>query len=421
MIRQTLKFFWLMLLPFAGFSQTTLRCAIREVVQKGLKERHESFESKLQQYAKARIGLEYDDDLIRIPVVVHIIHDNASGSIGGEGNSNISDEQVFSQIKVLNEDYRREPGTPGFNSSPVGADMNIEFVLASSDPQGNPSGGIIRKYSPQSSFDVFKDNYALSDLSYWDSNRYLNIWVTRIKDGYLGYGEFPGGDLNGHELEDVNEKIDGVIIDHKAFGRLTGTANSGIYKFGRTLTHEIGHWLGLIHPWGDTFCGDDYVADTPPEERGNLSDFCRPLTSSCSGVVTQNMIENFMDYTPDSCMNTFTQGQKARVRTVLDISKRRRRLVINSQFALPVVEKFDVKVLENPTAADFFRVQVLLPGYQDFSYKVYNATGQEVLARDFTDYSSTVIEIPKNGLRKGIFNLILSSGNEVITKRLISW
>jgi hypothetical protein len=421
MTKQTLRIFILLFLPFIGYGQTQIRCAIKEVAQQSLRNRHQAFEKKLQQYySKAEGRLESDDRLIKIPVVVHVVHNNASGAIGGDKNNNISDDQIISQIKVLNEDYRRKSGSPGFNSSSVGADMNIEFVLASVDPEGNPSNGITRTYSAQASFDVFKDNYTLSSLSYWDANKYLNIWVTTIKDGYLGYGEFPGADFDGLELEDVNEQIDGVIIDHKAFGRQTGTSNSGVYKFGRTVTHEVGHWLGLIHTWGDAFCGDDFCNDTPPTERANLSNFCRPLSSNCNGIVTQNMIENFMDYTPDSCMNTFTQDQKGRVRAVLELSKRRRRLVINSQFSLPAAEKFEVRVLENPTVEDQFRLQVLLPGYKDFSYKVYNSMGQEVLAKDFKDYPSTVIEIPRTKLSKGIFNIRLISGGEVISKRLIS-
>ncbi len=412
----------LLLLPAALVcAQDLKRCAIGEVARPALLLRHQAMEEKIRQYVRLQAGATYDDQLIRIPVVVHIIHNNAAGVVGGTDNNNISDEQVFSQIRVLNEDYRREAGTPGFNTSPVGADMNIEFVLASTDPQGNPSSGIVRQYSPQVSFDVFKDNFALSALSYWDSNKYLNIWVTRIKDGYLGYGEFPGGDVNGLEEEDVDEKIDGVIIDYKAFGRKTGTAVNGIYKYGRTLTHEIGHWLGLLHTWGDAFCGDDFCADTPPTERGNLSDACTPLSSICRGTRTWNMIENFLDYTPDSCMNIFTQDQKARVRAILDISKRRRRLVINSQFSLPAVEAFDVKVLENPTTGTAFRVQVLIPDYSDFSYRLFNGLGQEVRHKTYTDYPSTVIEIPKGGLPPGVYNLVFFSGHQKISRRLIAW
>ena len=122
------------------------------------------------------------------------------------------------------------------------------------------------------------------------------------------------------------EKTDGVFIDYRAFG-IGGAITSRLYNLGRTTTHEVGHWLGLIHTWGDTDCGDDYCADTPPAERGNQSASCGPIFSNCSGVRTRNMTENYMDYSPDSCMNIFTKNQSERMMAVIEKSPRRARLV----------------------------------------------------------------------------------------------
>ena len=397
------------------------KCAVGFTPDEKLRKRHESLKVELQVfYQKFDNKSFYADNLIRIPVVVHIIHNNASGKIGGENNGNISDEQVFSQIKVLNEDYGRKIATPGFNDSPVGADMNIEFYLADKDPEGKPSLGINRVYSSKASFDVFDDNILLSYLSYWDSNRYLNIWVTTLDDDFLGYAEFPSGEYDGLELDEIDEKIDGVMIDHKAFGRQMGTSVSGVYTYGRTLTHEIGHWLGLIHTWGDEYCGDDFCKDTPPTENGNLTIRCTPKYSNCRGTRTLNMIENYMDYTADSCMNIFTGDQKARVRAVLEISKRRKRLITNSEFNLPQTKQLIVKVLENPSSTDYLQFQILLDSFKNFNYELFDASGKQITSAAFEDSPSRLIQIPKANLGKGIFNLRVKSGEETVYKRLVS-
>ena len=401
------------------FGQIPRKCAIAEVASEKLKRRHELLNSKLQEYY-LKTAFSYSDNLIRIPVVVHVIHNNASGKIGGPENGNISNEQIYSQIKVLNEDYRRKFGTRGYNTSSVGADMNIEFFLANYDPKGNPSDGIVRIYSSKPKFDVFRDDLTLSNLSYWDSNRYLNIWVTSLDDDFLGYGEFPTGEFDGLDLEEIDERIDGVMIDHHAFGNKIGTSIEGVYTYGRTLTHEIGHWLGLIHTWGDEYCGDDFCADTPPTESGNLTIKCTQTYSNCRNQKTLNMIENFMDYSPDSCMNIFTQEQKNRTRAILEISKRRKRLITNAEFNLPQVDNLTVRVLENPTSGENIFIQILMNDFSNFSYEIFDNSGKKILSQSFEDTPSRLIQIPRISLGKGVFNLRVSSGEINVMKRLIS-
>ncbi len=356
-------------------------------------------------------------EIIRIPVVVHVIHNQINGQIAG---SNIPDEQIYSQIKVLNEDYRKKVGTLGFNSNPVGADTEIEFFLASIDPSGNPSSGIKRVYSPKTSFNIVNDNdrLTMSNLSYWDSDKYLNIWVAPLSSGYIGYGEFPYAEsVEGLDI-DSDERTDGVFIDYTTFGKKIGTNISGIYSFGRTVTHEVGHWMGLYHTWGDERCGTDYVTDTPVAAAANSSAFCRDVFSTCSGTRTRNMIENYMDYSPDSCMNIFTEGQKQRMRAALDLSKRRKRVLNYAKFQLPPSTSLQVN-FENPLPISSSQFQILLPDFQDFDLVIRDIFGREVYNQTYIDLPSTIITLPTGRITPGVYILSVTSNQQIVQKKLV--
>jgi hypothetical protein len=133
--------------------------------------------------------------------------------------------------------------------------------------------------------------------------RKLNLWSCNLADDILGYAQFPGG----------KPATDGVVIDDNAFGR-TGTATAPFNK-GRTATHEVGHWMNLIHIWGDEECGTDRVADTPRANDANYGCPAFPLRSTCAGKPIE-MTMNYMDYTDDACMYMFTAGQKKRMLAV---------------------------------------------------------------------------------------------------------
>ncbi|MCK8493952.1 M43 family zinc metalloprotease [Spirosoma sp. RP8] len=362
-----------------------------------------------------------DETVYRIPVVVHVVHGNASGQIGGANNTNISDEQIASQIQVLNEDYRRKEGTNGYNTSAIGADAKIEFFLATADPNGQATNGITRHYYAQkSSFDIFTDDVLLSRIAYWPSDRYLNIWVTTLQNNYLGYTQFPteADTLKGLPGES-DEFVDGSIIDYRYFGRKTGTVTSASYSLGRTATHEIGHWLGLIHTWGDgDGCAEDYVADTPPTKAANQTTQCRTTYSTCfNGIQTRDLTEDYMDYSPDACMNLFTQGQVSRMRAVLQFSPRRAKL-IKSLAALPETENLTINVYPNPAVSDP-TVDVQLKGFQSFTVDLEDMSGRQVRKLNYTNAPSTRVSVPISGLPTGLYILRVKTEDETTSKRLL--
>jgi hypothetical protein len=249
----------------------------------------------------ARIARDtLNDELIIIPVVVHVLYHAASESI--------SDAQILSQIESLNRDFGHlnddAVNTPeAFRG--LSADCRIRFCLAHVDPAGRLTGGVIRKFTSKEYFltdDGMKFSAAGGDDA-WDSRRYLNLWVCNMSGRSLGYASPPGGP----------EATDGVVINFDVFGN-TGVLRAPFNK-GRTATHEIGHWLGLKHIWGDQLCGSDDVDDTPPQRSYNYGCPSYPRISACSVGSSGDMFMNFMDFSDDGCMNMFTVGQKARMRS----------------------------------------------------------------------------------------------------------
>jgi hypothetical protein len=230
---------------------------------------------------------------------------------------NISDAQIASQIRILNEDFRKlnsnVSSVPSVFQSVV-ADARIQFALACKDPNGNPTTGITRTSTSVTSFSDYDDGVKFTSSGghdAWPRDKYLNLWVANLSGGLLGYAQFPGGVA----------ATDGVVINYQAFGDI-GTA-AAPYNKGRTSTHEIGHWLNLYHIWGDDTgtadecAGSDLVADTPnyATEHYGMPPFPQ---ISCGNDPNGDMFMNYMDYVDDIAMFMFTAGQTTRIDAVLD-------------------------------------------------------------------------------------------------------
>lgn len=258
--------------------------------------------------------------IISIPIVFHVVY-RTSGE-------NISDAQIFSQLDSLNKDYRRlnadASNTPAVFQG-IAADAEFEFCLASVAPNGAPTSGITRTQTTRSSFgtnDLVKFSSS-GGVDAWPTDEYLNVWVCNIGGGILGYAQFPGGAAS----------TDGVVNDYRYLGSV-GAATAP-FDLGRTLTHEIGHWLNLRHIWGDGGCGvDDFVSDTPTSDGPNYTSApCTfPGPVSCG---TDDMFQNYMDYSDDACMNLFTSGQKARMQALFNTGGFRESLLSSNGCGTP--------------------------------------------------------------------------------------
>lgn len=272
-----------------------------------------------------------------IPVIVHVIH-------GGENIGmypNISTNQINSQIQVLNDDF--EGNGWNVNKLPVPFEgvasktSSIKFMMATTNPTGGTltepgieridyhslPGGLnpnTRGYG--SNFSAFITTFQkfLNDTikarTIWDPKKYFNIWIcdaqTNSNSILLGLGTFPdisGGTLPGILPEVGTDTTDGVWSIASAFGVGSSLTN---FNAGRNATHEVGHWLGLRHVWGDTVCGNDYCADTPPQEKSTGSVVSFPYTDACTNANPGIMFMNHMDYTPDISRYLFTKNQKER-------------------------------------------------------------------------------------------------------------
>ena len=418
-----LLFFFTLCIGTATYGQE--RCAVakreQELSQNVDYVRQKSgFESDIRLFLtdKTTSGARVTDDLIRIPVVVHVIHNTASNVIGGANNANISDEQINSQITVLNQDYRRKVGTNGYNTNAIGADMNIEFFLATTDPNGNPSTGVTRHYNAKTSWNFETEQAAIAKIATWDTDRYLNIYVL-ISDGkFIGFSSLPFDSqvdgLKGNSADiALLKNFDGVLLDYKVFGTCCGTL-SNLYSLGRSATHEIGHWLGLLHTNGDETCGTDYCNDTPTIESLNLmsQNVCRTLTSTCSGVTVTNQIENYMDYSPDKCMNLFTEDQKARARAVLSLSAKRKALVSSLQ-VVQDTPNLAIAVEGNPIQDNLLKVKTTFAGTQTVQIGLYDMRGNNVYEQTYNNQASGYLNIVTSGIQQGVYVLRVKTNTEV--------
>lgn len=313
-----LGIFLFLILPLSLFSQNNIkntasqRCHTDEKMQMAMdadpsyKKALEEDLSKPMTSTPSTFG---KSSSVVVTIPVHVIICHPPGQAIGTG-VNFSLVHVESQITVLNEDFRRTNSDAGNTPSVFpAADVEIEFCLASVDPSGNATDGITRYGTNEN---LSSNENSIKSATGWNRNNYLNIWVGPNLGGILGWAYLPNtGGL-------PNATLDGVVTASTTFGG-PGYGTNVPYHLGRTTTHEVGHYLGLRHVWGNGGCAsDDNIADTPIQSSQNFGCPNHPSPSCSNGG---DMFMNYMDYVNDNCMNAFTTGQGNRMHDILNSSR----------------------------------------------------------------------------------------------------
>lgn len=362
------------------------------------------------------------DTIYRIRCVVHVVYQNAA--------QNIPDSVIQSQIEVLNEDYRRLNADSIKTRGaflPVAADARIEFVLATLDPDGNPTTGITRTVGNPSGFlgftpfdDGVKSN-ATGGKDPWPTDRYLNIWVCSILNGFgvLGYA-FPPDNAPGWPASSGTDSAkQGVVLHYPVVGRNYVSPIDPTVAKGRSAVHEIGHYLGLRHIWGDGDCtADDGLNDTPNANAAHQQT-CDTSSNTCteaSGPQVPDMIENYMDYSDDRCLNMFTAEQVGLMRAMLQTS----RAGIADRIVETGVKKVDftdmISLYPNP-ACNTFTLTFPKGNAKNLKVEIFSTNGLLVYSNSQIDKS--VLQVDVAHLSTGIYFVKAFADGATAVKKLV--
>ncbi len=323
--------------PVTGTTTRRNKCGFADYLQKAKTRGYNelTYETELKKLIQKRIdgGRTAFNGIVTIPVIFHVIY--RTGQAVSASTPNLPAAKYQAQIDQLNLDYANLSGS----TYGVAADVRIRFCLALVDTTGKTLAepgidrinGITRSWSntntlSEANFMTYFDG-TIKPSSIWDPTSYFNVWTAGMDNSQLlGYSTFPTlSTLDGLD-ETETAGTAGCVIAWQSIGSVANPGNDATYGFGRTLTHESGHFFGLRHIWGDDTCGDDFCGDTPPQD---------DATSGCPAAGTLNnctpsgpkMFENYMDYTDDACVSTFTANQALRCQTAMDNSPRRFTLI----------------------------------------------------------------------------------------------
>ena len=314
-------------------------------------------------------------NIITIPVVFHIVHNGESVGLG----TNISDAAIYAQLEQMNDDFslmNTDANLIPAEFSGLASNTMIQFCLAQRSPDCLPTDGIHRYNGMQADWSRTQIQSTLKPATIWDRNQYLNIWTVKfaaVEGGLLGYAQFPGGGAS----------TDGVVVLYSSVGSLDVPFGGSNFDRGRTMTHEVGHWLNLRHIWGDATCGDDQVADTPVHETDNGGCPAYPhVNTTCSpGNPYSEMTMNYMDYVDDLCMHMFSHGQGDRMYAVLDVGGPRESLAASEGCLAPTTSclyctasatQSGYEKISNVTFAGLNNSSSGTAGYQNFTSIIGN-------------------------------------------------
>lgn len=397
------------------------------------------FEQAMQEFqslSNAKRRIEADTLYFEIPVVFHVLYNKTA--------ENLNDTSILSQLRELNNAFRkRNKDTTRIRAifKPIAADVKIQFVLASTDPQGNATSGITRTYTNKTTFAANQFGTYTTNMKYsanggkdaWDPTSYLNIWICNMEfPNYIGivYGfatpptNAPNWNGTG-ATKDTNSMESGVVLHYKIVGRSNPLAPVK-YIEGKAAIHEVGHYLGLRHVWGDgtntTGCSvDDGIFDTPN---------CKAQNATCTGQNSctdasndkPDQTENYMDYALDGCAGMFTQQQAFMMRFVLDKLRTGLpyRIVKYDTIPEPAAPLNGFKLYPNPLKeGQNFNIQIPGQNNEYYATSIIDATGKEVYLRAFL--ANKVHSIETSGLAQAIYFIVVrnAEGKIVFRQKLL--
>jgi hypothetical protein len=369
----------------------------------------------------------YYDTIYTVRVVFHVLYNNAA--------ENIHDSLLKNQIEVLNQDFRRL-NSDSFKTRNVfktrAGDTRIEFELATVDPSGNPTTGIVRKATSVTSWGTangISENMkydAVGGSNAWDPKKYLNIWVCDMtfqnQDRILGFAYPPYGHPSWPSSSWTQDPNQGVVLHYKVTGRnnprSTGAA-LGTSNKGRVAVHEVGHYFGLRHIWADDQFSanrcllDDYIDDTPLQGVGaNFT--CNLTQNTCwSGQDDlPDMIENYMDYSTHDCQNLFTRQQCQVMRAALVDSRPGiiSRTRIEERMRIFDTTIFDKILIYPVNSEDKIVVEITDEDLKDqLSVEVYNSIGQQVVKNQLLTKNETELRPLRHST--GVYIVVLRKSN----------
>lgn len=419
---------FILLMSFGVQAQQTInRCASQDVIlhrdvqTPGFAQRMNDRFDYLKEVAEAaKASRAGSDTLYRVRCVFHVVYTTPA--------ENIPDSVIFSQLEVLNECYRRTNADTVRTREvflPFATDTKIEFYLATEDPEGNPTNGITRTAGTPTGFfgySPFGDEVKSATTggkNPWPTDRYLNIWVCSIMNGagILGYAFPPVDAPNWPANSTTDSAKEGVVLHYPAVGRNYTAPMDPTVAAGKSAVHEVGHYLGLRHIWGDGDCTvDDGLTDTPNAAEASQQT-CDTTKNSCvdSPIDYPDMIENYMDYSDDRCLNMFTHDQVGIMRASLQGSRSgiRDAVIISNVTSIKNIN--ELRVFPNPTTGQVeitWREQPL----SNVSVEVYNSMGSLVAQVDGIQSNKAIVDL--SALSNGVYFAKLKGDNKVAIQKI---
>lgn len=414
-------------LTASGFAQEIHKCYTHESMQ-AYEENNPGYISSVNEvFERAKAHESFDRSTLHtVKVVFHVVYNTPE--------ENLPDSVLINQLNELNNDYRRmNADTINLRDTfqTIVGDSFIQFELATIDPQGNTTTGITRTETDETSFFSISGGgiaegvkaTATGGIDPWDQDHYLNIWVCDMSifgsPAVLGYATPPDG-LPHWPAGSTDGMSDGVVLQYEFVGannpNIVDLGSGPLEVKGRTATHEVGHYLGLRHIWGDGDCTQqDGVDDTPNADDQSNQD-CDTTKNTCTDAIgvlgdLPDMVENYMDYSAESCQNSFTKGQIAIMRGVLE-TERVELINFDPVLGLPSQGLEEWSVYPNPSNGSNITLNGLTG--MDTKIEIYSETGQ--LIQEFTSTSSTFNFQLET---KGIFIIKVLEGAHSSVKRLV--